>query len=369
MGKFKIKYNPYKVETTFVSNGEVIDEANTPLGKGYGNTIVPIEEWIDEVIQQIDDQLNDYDVELEFEGLPEHYALIKKAVAEVVEADTLNIELSFTESKESLERKHKRLMRIMEKHKLDVNNAPIEEIKSRGVWSYEIVKAVHENLIEQFREKKPVKVTRTRAVTENVPATMEGITIAVKKLEDKSEWKQTYNKFLNLLPGHGVDSGQNVAFLAALSVVNTASNAIEELAYRSIVQYYIDIIQPIFKEFPNVHATFEGYENGKTDVVTMYTGLLSDLKGSNYQQKEPSDTTETGGYLKMFKEISSDRYNHATNLSSIDFNKLRMVLVAYLVNRGASYTVTKEVEEIVEENEGIENFDEVMEKFDTLVSI
>lgn len=377
---FEIEYNPYSVQTVFKADGKVIEDSNSVFGKGYAWTNEPLETWVDELIDEIDDYLAAFDIELIFRGLDEHYQLIKSVVDN---QDDLNVLLTNESSLETLERKHKRFNGIMKNHSMEINNTSIENIKESSPWTYNCVNEIHANLIEQFKSKQlvqpePEVVTETVVIDKHA-ATRKELSILIKNQEHMSGWEKKYRHFLSTF-------GQ---------MTTIKSNEFYD-ARRVILQSYIDlVIDPLMKrECPDANYKANLMKSRSMPIKNLGWRLITSLdRNTHYEEpnsnrinsrdeaknlaiinreKQVKDDTPRplGGYVKPWIFIYEE--NRTDLMMKEQLNTIRKAFINRLCDEGAQTIVEKEVKKEVEkvfEAEQEQVPDDIIAEIDTLVSI
>lgn len=151
--KITIEYNPYKVETKFFDNDELITAQDSELGAGFGWTRKPLNEWANGLPVELNDYLNDSEFELDivFKGLLTDYVKVKSAFEGNTEIEEINWQIE--ESKETLDRKIKRSTKLVNKYDL-AELAPLVE----GISKEHDVMAFYSKLNANLRGEKPLVV-------------------------------------------------------------------------------------------------------------------------------------------------------------------------------------------------------------------
>lgn len=200
MKEVYIKYNPYRIETDITVDGKNLAE-NSHLGESISSGI-RLQEWIEELPQNLIDEYNDREFNIEFYGTLLDFEDLTEVFNEYCEQGLLTVKLNRKPAKESHD-KEKLIDCVFEK----IQNGPFSELRD-----IEIINAFEHAKSSDFEVCVVATMSAGKSTlinsmlrTKLMPSKQEACTSIITKLKDNdsSHWQaEVYNKENRLIEAH-----------------------------------------------------------------------------------------------------------------------------------------------------------------------
>ena len=222
MKEVYIKYNPYRIETDITVDGKSLAE-NSHLGESISSGI-RLQEWIEELPQNLIDEYNDREFNIEFYGTLLDFEDLTEVFNKYCEQGQLTVKLNRKPAKESQD-KEKLIDCVFEK----IQNGPFSELRD-----VEIINAFEHAKSSDFEVCVVATMSAGKSTlinsmlrTKLMPSKQEACTSIITKLKDNDSphWQaEVYNKENRLIEAHEnlsistmerLNSDENVSVLKA----------------------------------------------------------------------------------------------------------------------------------------------------------
>lgn len=195
-----IKYNPYRIETDITVDGKSLAE-NSHLGESISSGI-RLQEWIEELPQNLIDEYNDREFNIEFYGTLLDFEDLTEVFNKYCEQGQLTVKLNRKPAKESQD-KEKLIDCVFEK----IQNGPFSELRD-----VEIINAFEHAKSSDFEVCVVATMSAGKSTlinsmlrTKLMPSKQEACTSIITKLKDNDSphWQaEVYNKENRLIEAH-----------------------------------------------------------------------------------------------------------------------------------------------------------------------
>lgn len=200
MKEVYIKYNPYRIETDITVDGKSLAE-NSHLGESISSGI-RLQEWIEELPQNLIDEYNDREFNIEFYGTLLDFEDLTEVFNKYCEQGQLTVKLNRKPAKESQD-KEKLIDCVFEK----IQNGPFSELRD-----VEIINAFEHAKSSDFEVCVVATMSAGKSTlinsmlrTKLMPSKQEACTSIITKLKDNDSpyWQaEVYNKENRLIEAH-----------------------------------------------------------------------------------------------------------------------------------------------------------------------
>lgn len=200
MKEVYIKYNPYRIETEITVDGKSLAE-NSHLGESISSGI-RLQEWIEELPQNLIDEYNDREFNIEFYGTLLDFEDLTEVFNKYCEQGLLTVKLNRKPAKESQD-KEKLIDCVFEK----IQNGPFSELRD-----VEIINAFEHAKSSDFEVCVVATMSAGKSTlinsmlrTKLMPSKQEACTSIITKLKDNDSphWQaEVYNKENRLIEAH-----------------------------------------------------------------------------------------------------------------------------------------------------------------------
>ena len=200
MKEVYIKYNPYRIETDITVDGKSLAE-NSHLGESISAGI-RLQEWIEELPQNLIDEYNDREFNIEFYGTLLDFEDLTEVFNKYCEQGQLTVKLNRKPAKESQD-KEKLIDCVFEK----IQNGPFSELRD-----VEIINAFEHAKSSDFEVCVVATMSTGKSTlinsmlrTKLMPSKQEACTSIITKLKDNDSphWQaEVYNKENRLIEAH-----------------------------------------------------------------------------------------------------------------------------------------------------------------------
>ena len=200
MKEVYIKYNPYRIETDITVDGKSLAE-NSHLGESISSGI-RLQEWIEELPQNLIDEYNDREFNIKFYGTLLDFEDLTEVFNKYCEQGQLTVKLNRKPAKESQD-KEKLIDCVFEK----IQNGPFSELRD-----VEIINAFEHAKSSDFEVCVVATMSAGKSTlinsmlrTKLMPSKQEACTSIITKLKDNDSphWQaEVYNKENRLIEAH-----------------------------------------------------------------------------------------------------------------------------------------------------------------------
>lgn len=200
MKEVYIKYNPYRIETEITVDGKSLAE-NSHLGESISSGI-RLQEWIEELPQNLIDEYNDREFNIEFYGTLLDFEDLTEVFNKYCEQGLLTVKLNRKPAKESQD-KEKLIDCVFEK----IQNGPFSELRD-----VEIINAFEHAKSSDFEVCVVATMSAGKSTlinsmlrTKLMPSKQEACTSIITKIKDNDSphWQaEVYNKENRLIEAH-----------------------------------------------------------------------------------------------------------------------------------------------------------------------
>ena len=200
MKEVYIKYNPYRIETDITVDGKNLAE-NSYLGESIspGNRL---QEWVEELPQNLIDEYNDREFNIEFYGTLLDFEDLTEVFNKYCEQGQLTVKLNRKPAKESQD-KEKLIDCVFEK----IQNGPFSELRDVDIINaFEHAKSSDfEVCVVATMSAGKSTLINSMLRTKLMPSKQEACTSIITKLKDNDSqcWQaEVYNKEGRLIEAH-----------------------------------------------------------------------------------------------------------------------------------------------------------------------
>ena len=235
MKEVYIKYNPYRIETDITVDGKSLAE-NSHLGESISSGI-RLQEWIEELPQNLIDEYNDREFNIKFYGTLLDFEDLTEVFNKYCEQGQLTVKLNRKPAKESQD-KEKLIDCVFEK----IQNGPFSELRD-----VEIINAFEHAKSSDFEVCVVATMSAGKSTlinsmlrTKLMPSKQEACTSIITKLKDNDSphWQaEVYNKENRLIEAHEnlsistmerLNSDENVSVIKATGNDNALLERVAE---------------------------------------------------------------------------------------------------------------------------------------------
>lgn len=200
MKEVYIKYNPYRIETDITVDGKSLAE-NSHLGESISSGI-RLQEWIEELPQNLIDEYNDREFNIKFYGTLLDFEDLTEVFNKYCEQGQLTVKLNRKPAKESQD-KEKLIDCVFEK----IQNGPFSELRDVDIINaFEHAKSSDfEVCVVATMSAGKSTLINSMLRTKLMPSKQEACTSIITKLKDNDSphWQaEVYNKENRLIEAH-----------------------------------------------------------------------------------------------------------------------------------------------------------------------